>query len=98
MSDGTSSPGVELELSGLHKGFGSFVAVDGVDLTVRPGEFVTLLGPSRLGQDDHAQHDRRLRRADRGHDPHRRPRRHRAAARTSATSAWCSRTTRCSRT
>ena len=39
-----------LSLRGLHKSFGSTVAVDGVDLEVRRGEFVTLLGPSGSGK------------------------------------------------
>ena len=39
-----------LVLRGLRKVFGSTVAVDGVDLEVRRGEFVTLLGPSGSGK------------------------------------------------
>ena len=44
----TDSPA--LALRGLRKSFGSTVAVDGVDLEVRRGEFVTLLGPSGSGK------------------------------------------------
>jgi spermidine/putrescine ABC transporter ATP-binding subunit len=43
-------PRPALELRGLTKRFGSTVAVDRVDLTVAPGEFVTLLGPSGCGK------------------------------------------------
>jgi putative spermidine/putrescine transport system ATP-binding protein len=39
-----------LVLRGLRKSFGSALAVDGVDLEVRRGEFLTLLGPSGSGK------------------------------------------------
>jgi putative spermidine/putrescine transport system ATP-binding protein len=39
-----------LVLRGLRKSFGDAAAVDGVDLEVRRGEFVTLLGPSGSGK------------------------------------------------
>ena len=39
-----------LVLRDLRKSFGSAVAVDGVDLEVRRGEFLTLLGPSGSGK------------------------------------------------
>jgi putative spermidine/putrescine transport system ATP-binding protein len=39
-----------LVLRGLAKHFGSAVAVDGIDLEVRRGEFLTLLGPSGSGK------------------------------------------------
>ncbi len=42
--------GVELGLTGITRTFGSFTAVDGIDLVVRPGEFMTLLGPSGSGK------------------------------------------------
>lgn len=37
-------------LSGLHKSYGDTSAVDGIDLTVEPGELFCLLGPSGCGK------------------------------------------------
>ncbi len=39
-----------LQIAALTKRFGSMAAVDAIDLTVMPGEFVTLLGPSGCGK------------------------------------------------
>ncbi len=49
-SSGAREDRPALVLRGLRKSFGSAVAVDGVDLEVRRGEFVTLLGPSGSGK------------------------------------------------
>jgi len=40
----------EIRLQKLRKEYGSFVAVDDVDLEVRDGEFLTILGPSGSGK------------------------------------------------
>jgi spermidine/putrescine ABC transporter ATP-binding subunit len=42
--------GSSLNLVELRKAFGKTIAVDGVSLTVEPGEFLTLLGPSGSGK------------------------------------------------
>ena len=45
-----SQPSVAISLRGLRREFGDIVAVDGVDLDVLDGEFLTLLGPSGSGK------------------------------------------------
>jgi spermidine/putrescine transport system ATP-binding protein len=44
------SRGGAVELVGLEKRFGDFVAVDGIDLSIAGGEFFSLLGPSGCGK------------------------------------------------
>lgn len=39
-----------IELSGLRKRFGTVSAVDGIDLTIEPGEIVAFLGPNGAGK------------------------------------------------
>jgi putative spermidine/putrescine transport system ATP-binding protein len=43
-------PDVDVRVAGLRKRYGEVVAVDGVDLEIRRGEFFTLLGPSGSGK------------------------------------------------
>src|SRR5258708_12257789 len=40
----------ELRLDGVTRAFGGIVALAGLSLTVRSGEFITLLGPSGCGK------------------------------------------------
>ena len=88
----------DLVLNGITRRFGSVVAVAGVDLAVRSGEMLTLLGPSGSGKTTLLKVIAGFELPDEG-SVHARPgatspmRRRRGA-----TSAWCSRTTRCSRT
>ncbi|MEW9530128.1 ABC transporter ATP-binding protein [Microbispora sp. NPDC049125] len=42
--------GARVEFRGLRRTFGSTTALDGLDLTVEPGELVALLGPSGCGK------------------------------------------------
>ena len=41
---------LSLELRGIHKAFGNFVALQHIDLSVRKGEFMCFLGPSGCGK------------------------------------------------
>ena len=73
-------------------------AVRALDLAIADKEFIVLVGPVRLRQDHRAAHGRRARGDHEGDGQHRRPRRQRRARPRSATSPWCSRTTRSTRT
>ncbi|WP_407841000.1 ABC transporter ATP-binding protein [Streptomyces sp. DSM 116496] len=42
--------GARVEFRGLRRAFGPTVALDGLDLTIEPGELVALLGPSGCGK------------------------------------------------
>ncbi|KUN83690.1 spermidine/putrescine ABC transporter ATP-binding protein [Streptomyces bungoensis] len=46
----TRAAGATVEFRALRRAFGATVALDGLDLTVRPGELLALLGPSGCGK------------------------------------------------
>jgi len=50
MSMAKNSKNGEILLQNLRKHYGSYVAVGGVDLSIAPGEFISLLGPSGSGK------------------------------------------------
>jgi putative spermidine/putrescine transport system ATP-binding protein len=47
---GSRSPSVGVRLEGLHRHYGAVQALDGLDLSLAPGELVALLGPSGCGK------------------------------------------------
>ncbi|KUM70458.1 amino acid ABC transporter ATP-binding protein [Streptomyces griseorubiginosus] len=50
VTDITPVAPVALEVHGVHKWYGAHRVLDGVDLTVRPGEVTVILGPSGSGK------------------------------------------------
>ncbi len=48
--DGAARSAVEVRLEGLRRQYGPVVALDGLDLTMHPGELIALLGPSGCGK------------------------------------------------
>ena len=48
--DGTARSAVEVRMEGLTRRYGPVTALDGLDLTLHPGELVALLGPSGCGK------------------------------------------------
>ena len=88
-----------VRFAGVRKSYdGRNLVVKDLDLEIARGEFLTLLGPVRLRQDHHPDDAGGLRAADQRADHARRAATSPRCRRTSAASAWCSRTTRCSRT
>ena len=45
----TTRTAVEVRMEGLSRHYGAVVALDNLDLTVRAGELIALLGPSGCG-------------------------------------------------
>ena len=50
LTDSTSTTRTAVNLDGVEKRYGDVVAVDGIDLEVRDGEFFSMLGPSGSGK------------------------------------------------
>src|ERR1700712_3235795 len=50
LSSTRTEAGAGLQIVGLHKRYGNFAAVDGIDLVVPEGRFFALLGPSGCGK------------------------------------------------
>jgi putative spermidine/putrescine transport system ATP-binding protein len=46
----TARPGAGVQLQAIAKHYGAHRAIDGLDLDITPGEFITLLGPSGSGK------------------------------------------------
>jgi putative spermidine/putrescine transport system ATP-binding protein len=77
-----------LKLDGVTRRFAGITALDGLDLTIKRGEFIALLGPSGCGKSTALNCLAGLLPLTDGG----------IWVRNSAASAWCSRATRCSRT
>ena len=65
--DSATRAGVEVHLNGLTRRYGSVVALNGLDLTIRAGELIALLGPSGCGKTTSLRLLAGLEDADEGH-------------------------------
>ena len=83
-----------LTIRGLQKYYGKVHALRGIDLDIAEGEFCVFVGPSGCGKSTLLRTIAGLEDTDGGIDRDRRRAGRRRAARATATSPWCSRTTR----
>ena len=88
----------QVRFEDIVKMHGEFTALKGVDFEIEPGEFFALLGPSGSGKSTTLRILAGLDAPTSGRVLHRRPGRHGDATRATATSPWCSRATRSTRT
>ena len=84
----------DLKITNLHKHYGAFHAVKGINLEVPSGEFTVLVGPSGCGKSTLLRTIAGLEEASEGSVEIGGTRCDLCAARATATSPWCSRTTR----
>jgi phospholipid/cholesterol/gamma-HCH transport system ATP-binding protein len=61
-----ADPGIAVQVHGLRKAFGSQTILDGIDLSIRPGEIFVLMGPSGAGKSVFLRHLIGLETADAG--------------------------------
>ena len=85
-------------LKDVRKTYGGAEVIKGVSIDIADGEFLVLVGPSGCGKSTLLRMVAGLETITVGHDRDRRPGRQRPRADASATSPWCSRTTRSIRT
>ena len=88
----------EVEFRGVTRRFGDVVALHGLDLSVADGEFLILVGPSGCGKSTALRLLAGLDKPTSGEITIGGTDRQRRRAAASATSRWCSRTTRSTRT
>lgn len=51
---------ITINIEHAKKAYGKNVVIENLSAQVKPGEFFTLLGPSRLWKNNAAAHDRRI--------------------------------------
>ena len=98
LRDGSAAPAVKLGSHGIAKRYGPVVALEPAASKCAAGELLTLLGPSGSGKTTLLQVISRAGSSPMADGCASMGGTTADAARTSATSAWCSRTMHCSRT
>ena len=88
----------KVEFRDVRKSYGDLEVIHGVTTNVADGEFIVIVGPSGCGKSTLLRMVAGLEAITSGEIVDRRPRRERRSSPRTATSRWCSRTTRCTRT